>query len=416
MPNFSDYDGVLVNVTELHTLKRPNELFEHLERCFDAGSWVDVLAHGGLICLIGDPDLQLTFFQGAGTFKPIEMILDVNKDARPFEYKRVTHRKQGHTFENVIRKYLDRMKAHDFSLEWARPSQTLGRVLGSRDTVLAATTTFGATSYRSFLAVCFHFRSSNRPGGNLFVLPPTGRSTEEDDLDVLRDFFGVATTLSAPEWVTTLKLPGQTELEEQLSSNRKAILELEGERAAVMDKLLDCKRWFRLLYDDGDSLEEIVKQALELLGASVEKKSKEKDDYRVKVAGNPEGVMEVKGTHNPKFQIGPLRQLTHWVDEVEAGEQVAVKGIFIGNAARNSLPPTRDEKLFEPNGEDYAANRKGFVILRSMDLFCLVLLKLTGSFDSGDFWKRFFGCTGTFDASAYWERVPPEFHLDTSPT
>jgi hypothetical protein len=167
-----------------------------------------------------------------------------------------------------------------------------------------------------------------------------------------------------------------------------------------------------LLYDDGGSLETIVKEAFELLGASVVKTSKEKDDYRVKVSGFADGVMEVKGTHNPKFSIGALRQLAGWMDETNARESIVVKGIFIGNSARNDEPVSRG-KLFEKNNEDYAVI-KDIVILRSLDLFCLSILKQLGSLDLEAFWKEFYVCKGTFNIEKYWAALPIEFQFPKS--
>ena len=132
------------------------------------------------------------------------------------------------------------------------------------------------------------------------------------------------------------------------------------------------------------------------------------------VTGQIEGVIEVKGTHNPKFKVGVLRQLTGWVDEVDANEQIPVKGIFVGNASRSAEPQTRDS-LFEPNSEKYAQT-KGFVILRSMDLFCLVLLKQVSTLDLDEMWKRIYACQGSFDANDYWQRLAPVFGMGKTST
>ena len=122
--------------------------------------------------------------------------------------------------------------------------------------------------------------------------------------------------------------------------------------------------------------------------------TKEKDDYRVKVSG---------------FAKGALRQLAGWMDEANASESIVVKGVFIGNSARNDEPRLRG-KLFEKNIEDYAVI-KDIVILRSMDLFCLSILKQLGLLDVAAFWKEFYGCKGAFNVEKYWVMLPVEFQF-----
>ena len=119
--------------------------------------------------------------------------------------------------------------------------------------------------------------------------------------------------------------------------------------------------------------------------------------------------MEVKGTHNPKFSIGALCQLGGWMDEANADENIQVKGIFVGNAARNDTPQIRG-KLFEKNNENYALIKE-IVIVRSMDLYCLTVLKLLDKLDVAGFLKELYACKGSFDAGKYWEMMHEEYRL-----
>ena len=236
-----------------------------------------------------------------------------------------------------------------------------------------------------------------------------GAGAEAEDLFILKEFLGVTTNLPEPEWVKRLRLPNQTEIENEIFSKQEEEKKLRKHIFDVKAQLETCKRWYRLLYDDGGSLESIVKECFEILGALVEKTSKEKDDYRVNVSGFAAGVMEIKGTHNPKFAKGALRQLGGWMDEANADESIVVKGIFIGNSARNDEPTSRG-KLFEKNIEDYAVI-KDIVILRSMDLFCLSILKQLDLLDVDVFWKEFYESKGAFDMEKYWAKLPIEFQF-----
>jgi hypothetical protein len=215
------------------------------------------------------------------------------------------------------------------------------------------------------------------------------------------------TNLPEPKWVKGLALPEQKTLNDEVLSKHEELIRVQKELAAAEVRLETYKRWYRLLYDDGQSLEEIIKEGLELLGAFVVKTSREKDDYRLKVRGFVDGVVEIKGTHNMKFSIGALRQLAGWMDEANASDHIAVKGVFIGNSARNDELSSRG-KLFETNCEDYA-NIKDIVIVRSMDIFCLVILKQLDLLKVGVFWEELFACKGILDAGKYWKLLPGEF-------
>jgi hypothetical protein len=120
--------------------------------------------------------------------------------------------------------------------------------------------------------------------------------------------------------------------------------------------------------------------------------------------------MEVKGTHNPKFGVGALRQLANWMDEAIAQEGNNVKGIFVGNAARTQSPATREAHLFEENNEKFAVLRD-IAILRTMDVYCLVLLKITDQLDQSSFWQELFELKGQFDAQKYWTALGQEFQI-----
>ena len=172
----------------------------------------------------------------------------------------------------------------------------------------------------------------------------------------------------------------------------------------------NARQWLRLLYDDGFTLEQIVEQAFTMIGASVRQTSKEKDDYRLEVDGYPQAVMEVKGTHNPKFGVGALRRLANWMDEAIAQEGNNVKGIFVGNAGLTQSPATREAHLFEENNEKFAMLRD-IAILRAMDLYCLVLLKIMDQLDQSSFWQKLFESKGQFDAQKYWPALGPEFQI-----
>jgi hypothetical protein len=440
--NLSDYDGILLNLTSLEETGK-TKAFEsvHLGKVFDPAAWADVIACNGRIVIVGDPCCSVPT-QDADEeernrikerdanraepsplsrcparldpvvrhqMNPVQMLLDVEKDNRPFEFRRIIHNDRSSYTERFY-KHLESVLDWEYSLARVNATDEFKAALKRVKVPKSRSLSFGVTTYHTVLAIEFDYvYEHGQNAGALTILPSSGRGTEVEDSFILREVFGIATALPEPAWVGMLRVPGQTEIEAQIAEKREAVSRLQQELTASEESLKDCKRWFRLLYDDGDSLEAIVKESFEVLGAQAEKKSKEKEDYRVRVPEYPLAVMEVKGTHNPKFKTPALRELAHWMDEVNAAEGVSVKGILVGNGGRNDEPQNR-VKLFEPNCEGYAQT-KDIVILRSMDLFCLVVLKQLDLLDTKGLWKDMFACKGSFDAAPYLILLPKEFQF-----
>jgi len=420
--NLSDYDRVIINLSSLPSGAKPVVFAgPEIDTLFKLSSWVHILSSGGEIVVLGDPHstVMLHAFVGgtqplmrAGLslpnplakppleqHSPLLSLLKIVKDVRPLEYRRV--KRDGEGKFPLIYEYLDGVTEWKYSISSC--------LLEEKWHLGANVSTLGITTFSTALAATFEFYVNGIQRGRLMLLPPTGKDPETEDTFVFRRFFGITADVPEPKWVQTLCVPGQAEIQKQIAASHGALAEIHKRIAADEDRLDACKRWYRLLYDDGGSLEIIVKESFELLDASVTKTSKVKDDYRVKVPGFVEGVMEVKGTHNAQFAKGALRQLAGWMDEAIAQDNIPVKGIFVGNSARNDEPQSRG-KLFEKNNEDYAVVKE-IVIVRSMDLFCLSILKQLDLLDTATFWREFYGCKGSLDATKYWERLPKDFQI-----
>jgi hypothetical protein len=317
------------------------------------------------------------------------------------DYRRVT-RNYANDYPNAYL-YMDRAKEWKYSI--SDPSIkgsffTLGLSRG----VGTGVALMGETNFGTCLAV--HFFGSH---GGLTLLPPLGVRSDEEINAVLDDFLNIELEVPPPQWAREVFLPGQSEIQERIASNNTTRLTIERAIVTAENELAALQRWKRLLYDDGFGLEAIVREAFELLGASIAKTSQEKDDYRVRVAAYPEGVMEVKGTKKPEFSRKDLRQLSDWMDQATEDEKIVPKGMFVGNAGREGEPKSRG-RLFDANNEALAKREK-IVVLRSVDLYGFVILRICGQLEVNAFWKEIFECDGSFDATKYWELVPEEFRL-----
>ena len=415
IPNIADYDVWVVSLTALSEVS-PSKVFtdDELRKLFDPKVWLDVLAAGGAIFIVGDIgyNFLVPASQGGGAggfsrqeavlpagkpktavYKPFQNIFDAPKDSRPVDYRRVNRRYAAEY--PTMYGYMDRMKEWKYSIIDPRIAGSFAASANSRD-LPPSVAAMATTNFGTCLGVHFLFGGLR---GGLTLLPPLGRSADEENKIVLSEFFGIETFVAAPEWSRALVLPGQSQAQNEIESKRQAEAEIQKELREKEKELSHLQRWKRLVYDDGFGLEEIVKEALELVGAKVTKLSPEKDDYRVVVEGYVEGVLEVKGTRKKEFARKDLRQLSDWMDQAVAETLADVKGLFIGNAGRESEPAGRGD-MFDTNSTTFAKLKK-MALLRSMDLYCIVVLKLLHKLDCGKFWKEFFGTEGAFEAAAY---------------
>ena len=430
IPNAADYDVWVLSLTALSEMSPPKVFTnDEIRKLFDAKVWLDVLEFSGVILIVGDIGYEFLVpaSQGMGSFtrgtprtqavlpagkpkpatsiyKPFQNIFDAQRDSRPVDYRRVSRAYQTEYLKTY--RYLDLVKEWNYSM--GRPCiagdfATAAKARQVPPTIVPlATTNFGTC-----LAV--HFQFAGGRAGGLSLFPPLGTSADEENKVVLEEFFGIQTSVASPAWSGELVLPGQAELQEEIKSKLVAEATIKEEREKKESELSHVQRWKRLLYDDGFGLEETVKEALEILGATVTKLSPEKDDYRVLVDGYVEGVLEVKGTRKKEFARKDLRQLSDWMDQAMAEKLAEVKGIFIGNASRESKPGDRGE-MFDTNITTFAKLKK-MALLRSVDLYCLVVLALVQRLDRGKFWKELFGNIGAFDAAAYRATLPAEFRF-----
>lgn len=409
--NLSDYDAVILNLEALAIQLEKEQIHSGVTaRIFDSVSWRQILRGCGRIILIGDLECIVpgrTERLPNAQAEQLGELIESRKDRRPLDYRRI--RRPNEESATSLYGFLDRGTDWSYSLAQVKLSSAFEAFLGKNQThFFCEAAYYGMTSFATTLAATIQMVCDRGPAV-ITILPSSGRGYEADDIYVLKEWLDVNSTVPPPEWVSSLALPGQTELENRIAAKQaeweKLRMEIEGDQSTLEIQ----KRWYRLLYDDGLGLEDIVKEAFEALGATVEKKSKEKDDYRLTVPGFPAALMEVKGTHNPRFPIGVLRQLSGWIDEAVSTEGVNFKGFFVGNAARKELPAARGP-LFEPNGEGFA-KIKSFTAVRTMDLYCLRVLSELALLDYKALWSKLFGISGSFDASLYLKQLPARYSI-----
>jgi hypothetical protein len=276
--------------------------------------------------------------------------------------------------------------------------------IGKKTDAIDEITPLGTTNFGTCLAAVFRSNA-----GRIVLLPSLGTTLEEEERFILEKVLGFGAPASLPKWALSILIPGQREIAERKQEKLDRAKQLLEEVRCENENFQQLERWKRLLYDDGAGLEDIVKEAFELLGGKVEKISPGKADFRMTV-GILTAAIEVKGTRNNQFAKKDLRQLNEWIEEIASDALKEIKGIFVGNADRESDPTTRQIEIFDSNNLSYAVFKK-MIVFRSMDLYCLVVLKMTDRLAVPDLWDELFSGVGTFNAARYWTEVPEEFQL-----
>ncbi len=175
-----------------------------------------------------------------------------------------------------------------------------------------------------------------------------------------------------PEWakVTDYDLPKEAKLRKELLKIDKKMEKLQRQKQTTRKQFANEGILRRLLFEKGPLLEEVIIDALKLMGFSVSKYKDSESEFDA-VFEIPEGrfLGEAEGKDNKAIGIDKLRQLEMNIHEDLAREEVLepAKGVLFGNAYR--LLPLNDRSAFFTVKCLKAAKRSGTVLVRTPDLF-----------------------------------------------
>lgn len=185
-----------------------------------------------------------------------------------------------------------------------------------------------------------------------------------------------------PEWVDLIKPPRGAEIDEQLRELSNQIEDLSEKKARLLEEREQLEYWRRLVYESGDMLEEVVLEALKLLGLQ-NARFGPKGDYDIvgEFAGETL-LFEVKGL---KGAVGRkhMFDLDRHINEFKLknpSEKVA-KGVLVANAYCNDFPDTREEggkQIFAGDAVDHARLLE-FALLDTRILYRLITDTIEGN-------------------------------------
>ena len=221
--NLADYDGWILNTTALRT-RAVRKLFtaEELKILCDYRALIAVMEGGGRIFIIGD--FKKAFYTppsrgGTGRkeaspapdqpFNLFEKILNVERDPRPVDYRRIS-RPEDYRYKEIYA-YLDQVISWNYSLKFPQKSEF--------DIARVGTTNFGT---------CLAAHLSFHPG-EIFILPSLGTTVEEEDRYILKHFLGIGIQAGPPAWANALAVPEQKVMERALSEKQQSLKELFAE-------------------------------------------------------------------------------------------------------------------------------------------------------------------------------------------
>lgn len=247
------------------------------------------------------------------------------------------------------------------------------------DTVSLAQTTFGkdiavqvVPSNMTDIAASLSSEVTGTFTGWVYALPITPGYTEEGlTRAILRRNYSleIDPTVSEPEWAVNRKLPRQ-----------KEIIEIS---EALEQEYKELKQYRKLLYDQGDELENIVLDAFSELGF----------ETRPEIPGGRDGmvltedtayVLETHGTENATG-IKKVDQLDRWVGGAreEFGDDFDnIVGLLVGNAYRTDPPAEREQPIVGDPLKQLRDN--GYKYLSTVRLYRLLELSQQGVISKPD--------------------------------
>lgn len=229
--------------------------------------------------------------------------------------------------------------------------------------------------------------------GRIIWLPPTTDISNYEAVSlILRERYGLGFEEVAPAWVEVYKLPHQLPLEAEIDRLEQEIQALTEQLGTERHHLLEASRFRKLLYEQGEALELVVRDALRELGAQVDDpKLRTHEDGRLIDPTGRQGMLEIKGRTGP-LRLSDVRELDQWVRDGIANENWQSKGLLIANLGCGT-PPLQRRDLFPLNcvrtGQQY-----GQCFITTTQLFRALCSHQRGELDLTAFWDTIFSTNG----------------------
>lgn len=202
---------------------------------------------------------------------------------------------------------------------------------------------------------------STLSNGSVIFLPPL--ETSEKSLNKIFEILGIHQQTPTPLWASDIKISGTSDIMKKLQKIDTEIKDKQQEKNKLNSYLEKLNNFRKLVYETDDELENIVQNALELLGLSKVQKGKPgKDDLLFNFSKNKTYSLcsvEVKGIGG-SLKLRDLRQSNNWVEDQLEYNKIIAKGLVICNTFRNVELKKSLKERNEISAENlqYAQNRE----------------------------------------------------------
>lgn len=412
LPDIADFDVVVIDLLTLPDSIKDVDWDSFLAK-FNADAFGKVVLPGGQFLVIGDPRLSIpVIYRG---FRGTQSILAWTGFSFEFEGD------EGQNFQcntssnyKFAARYLKQLRRYTWAYKSSKQASSQGNgtiregytrlrlertalAISRSNSSLAVELTVVLQTYRRVGHQKRWIDSSSH--GSLWLLPETNETPEEALKIILSDFFGMSIEDEEPGWLGQDILPKEKELRKSLAVVKDEIKKLQDQQSELEAACAAARRPLRLIYDTGESLENVVREVLAELGGDVSKPDvKGEEDGWVKIQVGDEVrhfVLEVKGVTSDHLGEDGLKQLPGWVQKGVSEREILSKGLLIGTAARNK-PLAERKSPFSDNFRK-KANLSGFAVLSGVDLLKAYLHDLHGSLDRDRFWQLLWETKGIID-------------------
>lgn len=183
-------------------------------------------------------------------------------------------------------------------------------------------------AYRNYSSDTSHDLKSR-----MIILPVTNMHDTTDDIDTILGFSKSIDFNEAPEWIEKVTIPYESELKIELDETKSKLNRISSKYESLISHKL-------LLYENSFPLQNMCEITLQELGANI-KESKVSDEFIVEYEGL-EALIEVKGK-NKSIDKDDIGQLITDIGQHVSKIGTPIKGLFIGNGWRNTLPEKREK-------------------------------------------------------------------------
>lgn len=375
--NFSDYDGLIIDVDSLEKEKRNEDKEIHLfnfEHQLSPKIVLEILRRkGSFLSIIGNPTAVINYHQ-------LSDLLGFDTIVKQLPGTSITERCDSENFKYYW------AKISNYSYYFEKIEKNV-----SAFTQRASLKTYDEIRNRSgyIIGTCIDVVNNSSGvsifNGEMSLIPPLN-GEKQNTFDNLLKIYVSSGNINEPEWARDITVIGQKDIDSQIGDLAEKIEKLSQKKQKLeKDKQL-LRKSIEVLYKADKPLEASVKYLLEEIGfMNDEPRETNKVEFCTSYDKN-NFVVEVKSTKKEVLDMKGLRQVINWqMDKMnESGEKY--KPLLVASNQFDKPPEERSSILLPPNLIEFA-KQYDICVLPVNVLFSVSQLIKEEKYSSTDFAK-----------------------------